>query len=54
MCVFMYVSRMTTFVSINIYSLFNDAFSSSDYIASDERMIGNNESESMWKEVVVD
>jgi hypothetical protein len=33
--------------------LFNDAFSSSEYIASDERMIVNNELERMWKEAVM-
>jgi hypothetical protein len=38
-----------------IYSLFNDAFSSSDYTASNERMrmIVNNELERMWKEAVL-
>jgi hypothetical protein len=36
-----------------IYSLFNDAFSISDYIASNERMIVKNELERMWKEAVV-
>jgi hypothetical protein len=36
-----------------IYSLFNDAFSISDFSASDERMIVNSELERMWKEVVV-
>jgi hypothetical protein len=36
-----------------IYSLFNDAFSISDYITSNERMIVNNELERMWNEVVV-
>jgi hypothetical protein len=36
-----------------IYSLFNDAFIISDYIASNERMIVNNELESMWKEAVM-
>jgi hypothetical protein len=36
-----------------IYSLFNDTFSSSAYIASNERMIVNNELERMWKETVV-
>jgi hypothetical protein len=38
---------------ILIYNLFNDAFSISDYIASNERMIVNNELERMWKEAVV-
>jgi hypothetical protein len=41
-----------TFYSF-IYSLFNDAFNSSDYIASNERMIVNNELERIWKEAVV-
>jgi xanthine dehydrogenase iron-sulfur cluster and FAD-binding subunit A len=38
-----------------IYSLFNDAFSISDYRASNERMrmTVNNELERMWKEAVV-
>jgi hypothetical protein len=36
-----------------IYSLFNDNFSISDYIASNEKMIVNNELERMWKEAVV-
>jgi hypothetical protein len=36
-----------------IYSLFNDTFSKSDYIASNERMIVNNELERKWKEAVV-
>jgi hypothetical protein len=35
------------------YSLFNDAFSSSHFIASNERIIVNNELERMWKEAVV-
>jgi hypothetical protein len=35
------------------FCLFNDAFSSSDYIASNERMIVHNELEKMWKEEVV-
>jgi hypothetical protein len=33
--------------------LFNDAFSSSDYVASNESMILNNELEWMWKEAAV-
>jgi hypothetical protein len=49
------------FVSINmqkihtlfIYSLFNDTFSSSDYTASNERIIVNNELESLWKKAVM-
>jgi hypothetical protein len=36
-----------------IYSLFNDSFSISYYIASNEMMIVNNELERMWKEAVV-
>jgi hypothetical protein len=36
-----------------IYNLFNDAFSSTDYILSNERMTVNNELERMWKEAVV-
>jgi hypothetical protein len=36
-----------------IYSLFNNTFGSSDCIASNGRMIVNNELESMRKEVVV-
>jgi hypothetical protein len=36
-----------------IYSLFNDAFSSSDYVTSNERIIVNNELERMWKEAVM-
>jgi hypothetical protein len=42
---------------INFYLLFilcNDVFSSSDYIASNERMLVNNELERMWKEAVVE
>jgi hypothetical protein len=35
-----------------IHSLFNNAFSCSDYTVSNERMIAN-ELERMWKEVVV-
>jgi hypothetical protein len=35
------------------YSLFNDAFRSSDCIASNDRMIVNNELERAWKEAVV-
>jgi hypothetical protein len=40
-------------VILFIYSLFNEAFSISDYIASNERMIVNNELERMRKEAVV-
>jgi hypothetical protein len=36
-----------------IYSLFNDAFSVSDFIASNEMIMVNNELERMWKEAVV-
>jgi hypothetical protein len=36
-----------------IYSLFKNAFSSSDYIASNERIMVNNELERMWKEAVI-
>jgi hypothetical protein len=36
-----------------IYSLFNNACSSSDYIALNERMVMNNELERMQKEVVM-
>jgi hypothetical protein len=36
-----------------LYSLFNDAFIISDYTASNERMIANNELERMWKEAAV-
>jgi hypothetical protein len=36
-----------------IYGLFNDADSSSTYIASNDRMINNNEMERIWKESVV-
>jgi hypothetical protein len=36
-----------------IYSLFNDALSISDNIASNERLIVNNELERKWKEAVV-
>jgi hypothetical protein len=36
-----------------IHSLFHDAFSISDYIVSNERMIVNNEMERLWKEAVV-
>jgi hypothetical protein len=38
---------------IFIYHLFNDAFSISDYIASNEGMIVTNELERMCKEAVV-
>jgi hypothetical protein len=41
------------FIYLFTYSLFNDAVSISDYIASNERMIVNNELERMWKETVV-
>jgi hypothetical protein len=36
-----------------IYSLFNDAFSSSDYTASNETMIVNKELERIWNEAIV-
>jgi hypothetical protein len=36
-----------------IYSLFDEAFSISDYTASNERMIVNNVLERMWKEAIV-
>jgi hypothetical protein len=36
-----------------VYSLFNDAFSSSDHISSDYRMIVNNELERTSKEAAV-
>jgi hypothetical protein len=36
-----------------IYGLFNDAISSSDYIASNNRMVLNNELEWIWKEAAV-
>jgi hypothetical protein len=57
-----WVSRRHTWRSLNglsntiyifIYSLFKDAFSSSDYIAWNERMIVNYELERLWKEEVV-
>jgi hypothetical protein len=38
---------------ICIYSLCNNAFSTSDYIVSNDRMIGNNELERTWKEAVM-
>jgi hypothetical protein len=46
---------MTHYTSLFIYSLFNDAFSVSDYTVSNERMrmIVNNELERMWKEAVM-
>jgi hypothetical protein len=37
----------------DIYSLFIDAFSNSDCIASDEWATSENELERMWKEAVV-
>jgi hypothetical protein len=36
-----------------ICSLFNNTFSISEYIASNERMIVNNELERMWREADV-
>jgi hypothetical protein len=36
-----------------VYSLFNNAFSISDYTASNERIIVINELERMWKEAVM-
>jgi hypothetical protein len=36
-----------------ICGLFNDTVSSSDYIASNDRVITNNEQERIWKEAVV-
>jgi hypothetical protein len=47
--------QIIVFLSLFIYSLFNDAFSISNYTASNERMrmIVNNELERMWKEAVV-
>jgi hypothetical protein len=47
------MTLMFVFIYLFIYSLFNDAFSISDYIASNKRMIVNNELERMWKETVV-
>jgi hypothetical protein len=47
------LDRQDTGSILFIYSLFNDAFSDTDYIASNERVIVNNELERMWKEVVV-
>jgi hypothetical protein len=43
---------MYFYLFIFIY-LFNDALSSSDYVALDDKMIVNNISERMWKETVV-
>jgi hypothetical protein len=43
----------TNFCVYFVCSLFNDAFSSADYIASNKRMIVNNELENIWKEAVV-
>jgi hypothetical protein len=40
------------YATIIVCSLFNDAASSSDSVASDDRM-KNNELESTWKEAVV-
>jgi hypothetical protein len=49
----LYSGRTWQFIYLFIYSLFNDAFSVSDYIASNERMLVNNELERMWKEADV-
>jgi hypothetical protein len=42
--------RSTESLGFMVYSLFNNAFSISDYIVSNERMRVNNELERMWKE----
>jgi hypothetical protein len=47
------ISTWTPASSSFIDSLFNDAFSGADNIASNKRMIANNELERMWKEAVV-
>jgi hypothetical protein len=47
------ISTVNDCIYFFIYSLFNDAFSISDYIASKERVIVNNELGKMWKEAVV-
>jgi hypothetical protein len=60
-CLFfgLFVSKMRNIIILSIViclficSLFNDTFSSSDYIVSNERTILNNELERMWKEAVV-
>jgi hypothetical protein len=44
---------MATYTIYLFYRLFNDAFSSSDYIVLNERMIVNTELERMWKEAVM-
>jgi hypothetical protein len=52
---FLFICLFSSIVLVNlfIYSFFNGAFSSSDYVASNERMIVNNELERTWKEAVV-
>jgi hypothetical protein len=47
------IGKLNCTAYLFICSLFNDAFSISDYTASNERMIVNNELERMWKEAVV-
>jgi hypothetical protein len=47
------ILSLKTFALLFTYNLFNAAFNISDYIASNERMIVNNELERMWKEAVV-
>jgi hypothetical protein len=44
----------TTLTNQLIYSLFNDAFNSSDHTASNERIEMNSEMGRVWKEVEVE
>jgi hypothetical protein len=41
------------FIYLFIYSIFEDVFNSSDYVAPNERMIVNNELERICKEAIV-
>jgi hypothetical protein len=51
-----FLSSSTLYSSVDffwfIYGLFNDTVSSADYIASNDRIIKNNELKSTWKEAV--
>lgn len=48
----LFASETSVNLKFTYLFIFNGAFSFSDYIASNERMIVNNGFERMWKEVV--
>jgi hypothetical protein len=45
--------KYNVYIGLFIYCLFNDAVSSSDYVASNGRTILNTELEGTWKEAVL-